>query len=220
MREKRPAGAEHGVARGQSNAGGGVGHAAAGIGFTAFRVRADHAERAARGELLVCGTRGKHHHVARPGSDLNAAFAAELDRDRALVDAQNFVAVAVMVMKREYAVPPSGRPAVSSEKLFERLRRRPRHGARVDEERPCHALQWMRDHSAAATASPKARVPSRPPRSAVRVSAFASTLSTAASIAFPAFNAASSFFRSPIHSSSIAAERMSDVGLARSFPAM
>src|SRR5688572_5782843 len=189
MREKRPAGAEHGVARRQSNAERSVRHAAAGIGVTAFRVRADYAERAARGELLVCRTCGKHDHVPRPGGDLNATFAAELDRDLAFVDAENFVAVAVIVVKRKHAVSPSGGPAVSGEKLFERLRRRPRHRRRIDEEWPCHPLQTMRDHSAAATAWAKACVPSLPPRSAVRVSAFANTRSTAASIAFPAFKA-------------------------------
>src|SRR6185312_8361040 len=75
-------------------------------------------------------------------------------------------------------------------------------------------------NTAAATASAKAFVPSGPPRSAVRIFGDAITRSSAASIASAARCREGKRRRSPIQTSSIAAEPMRDDGLALSFPAM
>src|SRR5262249_3454397 len=71
-----------------------------------------------------------------------------------------------------------------------------------------------------ATRSPNALVPSRPPRSRVRDDGSAIAWSSAASIASAASMRRLSRRRSPSQASSIAAEPISDAGLARSCPAM
>src|SRR5262249_29156528 len=72
----------------------------------------------------------------------------------------------------------------------------------------------------AATRSAKARVPSGPPRSAVRHSGRAITASSARSMRSAARASRSSPRRSPSQASSMAVEPMSDAGLAWSRPAM
>src|SRR5688572_24347968 len=197
--------------------------------MAALRIRAHHAERPFGRKLLVPGARRQHDHVAGLRRHLNAGATAELHRHFAAVDAEHFVAIAVIVVERMHAVTPRRRPAVLRKNFLELLRHRIGHRAGIDQQRPARMvrdrpirLEQMRDdvHSAAATAAPNAPVPSLPPRSAVRVSRFASTLSTAASIALPAWVNAAFLRRSPIHSRSMAAERISEVGLALSLPAI
>src|SRR6185312_3380266 len=74
--------------------------------------------------------------------------------------------------------------------------------------------------TALATAAPKAPVPRPPPMSGVRVPGLAMTRSSAASIACAARLSAASPRRSPSQAKSIAAEPISDDGLATFFPAM
>src|SRR6185295_5317121 len=193
-----------------------------------FRIRAHHAERALRRELLVAGARRQHDHIARLRRHRDAGVAAELDRHLAAVDPEHLMAVAVEMMVRVHPVAPRGRPAVERKNLLEFLRRGVGHRARIDQQRPARMIrdrsvrrEQVRDdvHSAPATAAPKAWVPSLPPRSAVRVCGFSRTRSTAREIAAPASLAATDLRFVPIHSSSMAAERMSEVGFARSSPA-
>src|SRR5712692_2095995 len=111
-------------------------------------------------------------------------------------------------------------------------------GRRCDQDnKPCHVISFRghgrnrialpqgnagsRDQpSFAVTASANCRVPIFPPRSAVRVAGFFRVASTAASMFLAAPANALLPWRAAIHSSSIAAERMSEVGFARSLPAM
>src|SRR5665213_1562394 len=76
------------------------------------------------------------------------------------------------------------------------------------------------DATASATRAPKAPVPSLPPRSGVRVFGSAITRSSALSIACAAPLSLLSPRRSPSQASSIAAEPISEDGLARFLPAM
>ena len=106
-------------------------------------IGADHAELAARGQLLVPGPRGEHDHVARPRNQLYASVAAELRGHLAAIDAEGFVRIAVIVVEREYPVAPRRGPAVAGKELLEQRRRiRPgeRQRRRIDEQRPARMV--------------------------------------------------------------------------------
>src|SRR5687768_7509441 len=177
----------------------------------------------------MAGARRQHDHVARSRRRDDARLAAELHRDLGLVYAEHLVRIAVEVVKWEHAVAPGGGPAVARKQLFERFRGCRLHRIGVNEQRPARMVRdvprrrQVRDEfhaSAAATASPKARVPSLPPRSAVRFSGLLRVWSTAAIMARAASPAFWMPFFSASHSRSIAADRMSEVGFAWSLPAM
>ena len=136
------------------------------IGSAACRIRSDHTG-VPREASSVRGSGRQHDHIARLRRHRDAAHfsfgAAELHRDLARVNAERLVAVAGSggTGAPRCATPPCHWFRVNSSSNASRGCFF--HYTGINQQRPARMVQEMRNdvHSAAATASPKALVPSR-----------------------------------------------------------
>ena len=88
----------------------------------------------------MSGTSRQHDHVARLRGDCHARIAAKENRYLARIDAEDLVAIRVVMVERVDAVSPGGRPAIAREELLERFRRRRLEHAGIDEQRPARMV--------------------------------------------------------------------------------